>query len=59
MTPFVSRDFLSVAFDSGGVTTGPIAVPFIMALGIGIAAIIGGKHSNENSFGLLQIVMCL
>ena len=47
--------FLAVAFDSGGVTTGPITVPFIMALGIGIAATIGGKHSQENSFGLIAL----
>ena len=34
---FVPGDFLAVAFDSGGVTTGPITVPFIMAMGLGIA----------------------
>ena len=49
-------DFLPMAFDSGGVTTGPITVPFIMALGVGIAATIGGKDVGENSFGL--IAMC-
>ena len=48
--------FLPMAFDSGGVTTGPITVPFIMALGVGIAASIGGKDVSENSFGL--IAMC-
>ncbi len=47
--------FLATAFDSGGVTTGPITVPFIMALGVGIAATIGGKNSAENSFGLIAI----
>lgn len=47
--------FLAVAFDSGGVTTGPITVPFIMALGIGIATTIGGKHVKENSFGLIAL----
>ena len=49
-------DFLALSFDSGGVTTGPITVPFIMALGVGIATTIGGKDANENSFGL--IAMC-
>ena len=49
-------DFLPLAFDSGGVTTGPITVPFIMTMGVGIAAVIGGKDANENSFGL--IAMC-
>ncbi len=48
--------FLAMAFDSGGVTTGPITVPFIMALGVGIAATLGGKNVGENSFGL--IAMC-
>ena len=51
-----NEKFLPLAFDSGGVTTGPITVPFIMALGVGIAATIGGKNANENSFGL--IAMC-
>ncbi|MCH5148935.1 MAG: DUF1538 domain-containing protein [Clostridiales bacterium] len=48
--------FLALSFDSGGVTTGPITVPFIMALGVGIATTIGGRDANENSFGL--IAMC-
>ena len=48
--------FLPMSFDSGGVTTGPITGPFIMALGVGIAASIGGKDVSENSFGL--IAMC-
>ncbi len=49
------NDFLALSFDSGGVTTGPITVPFIMALGVGIAITIGGKNSNENSFGLVAL----
>lgn len=48
--------FLPLAFDSGGVTTGPITVPFIMALGVGIANTLGGKNAGENSFGL--VAMC-
>ncbi len=48
-------DFLSLAYDSGGVTTGPITVPFIMALGIGIAATVGGRGAKENSFGLVAL----
>ena len=55
MTPFVSRDFLSVAFDSGGVTTGPMTVPFIMAFGIGISAIRNDKHAADDSFGLVSL----
>ena len=47
--------FLPLSFDSGGVTTGPITVPFIMALGVGIAGVIGGKNASENSFGLVAL----
>ena len=46
---------IPLSFDSGGVTTGPITVPFIMALGVGIASTIGGKNSGENSFGLIAL----
>ncbi len=49
------NSFLPLAFDSGGVTTGPITVPFIMALGVGIATTVGGKDSNRNSFGLIAL----
>ena len=52
---FVPADFLSVAFDSGGVTTGPMTVPFIMALGIGISAIRSDKHASDDSFGLVAL----
>lgn len=47
--------FFPLAFDSGGVTTGPITVPFLMALGLGISTTVGGKSSNENSFGLIAL----
>ncbi len=46
---------LPLGYDSGGVTTGPITVPFIMALGVGIATTIGGKDAGENSFGLIAL----
>ncbi len=48
-------DLLPAAFDSGGVTTGPITVPFIMALGVGISSVLGDRHSQENSFGLVAL----
>ncbi len=48
-------DFLSVAFDSGGVTTGPITVPFIMALGIGMASMRNDKNSGSDSFGFVSL----
>ena len=47
--------FLSVAFDSGGVTTGPITVPFIMALGIGMASMRNDKNSGSDSFGFVSL----
>ena len=47
--------FLPLSFDSGGVTTGPITVPFIMAFGLGIASTVGGKDNKENSFGLVAL----
>ena len=46
---------LAMSFDSGGVTTGPITVPFIMALGVGIALTVGGRNASENSFGLIAL----
>ena len=55
LTLFVPEDFLAVAFDSGGVTTGPMTVPFIMALGVGIAAIRSDKHAADDSFGLVSL----
>lgn len=50
-----SWQLLSMCFDSGGVTTGPITVPFIMALGVGIALAVGGRNASENSFGLIAL----
>lgn len=52
---FVPEDFLSIAFDSGGVTTGPMTVPFIMALGVGISAIRSDRHAADDSFGLVAL----
>ena len=48
-------DLLPMAFDSGGVTTGPITVPFIMALGVGISSVLGDQRSKDNSFGLVSL----
>ena len=55
LTSLVPADFLTIAFDSGGVTTGPMTVPFIMAFGIGISAIRNDKHASEDSFGLVSL----
>ncbi len=55
LTLFVPKDFLAIAFDSGGVTTGPMTVPFIMAFGIGIAAIRSDRHAEDDTFGLVAL----
>lgn len=52
---FADTSFLSVAFDSGGVTTGPITVPFIMALGVGVASIRSDEKAKSDSFGLIAL----
>ncbi len=52
---FVPKQFLAVAFDSGGVTTGPMTVPFIMALGVGVASIRSDSDAENDSFGLVAL----
>jgi len=52
---FTPQEFVAISFDAGGVTTGPMAVPFILALGIGSTSVLGGKSSIANSFGLIGI----
>ena len=52
---FVAPEFRAIAYDSGGVTTGPMTVPFIMALGVGIAAIRNDRHAADDSFGLVSL----
>ena len=52
---YIPGDFLAVAFDSGGVTTGPVTVPFIMALGVGLSSIGQGKNADSDSFGLVSL----
>lgn len=51
---FVPSEFIAVAFDSGGVTTGPMTVPFILALGKGVASARGSSTSKDDSFGLVS-----
>ena len=55
LAAFVPKDFLAVAFDSGGVTTGPMTVPFIMALGVGVASIRSDENAKADSFGLVGL----
>jgi len=55
LVAFTKPDFLSIAFDSGGVTTGPMTVPFILALGIGVSNIRSDKKAEADSFGLVSL----
>ncbi len=52
---FADSDFVGIAFDSGGVTTGPMTVPFILALGMGVAKIRSDKNAEADSFGLVAL----
>lgn len=55
LTFLTPESFRAVAFDSGGVTTGPMTVPFIMAFGLGISAIRSDANASEDSFGLVSL----
>jgi hypothetical protein len=52
---FVPKEYFAVSFDAGGVTTGPFAIPFILALGVGVSAVRAGGNSRDDSFGLAAI----
>ena len=52
---FVPEDFWAIAFDSGGVTTGPMTVPFIIALGLGVSSIRSDANAARDSFGLVAL----
>ncbi len=55
VSPETFARFMPLAFDSGGVTTGPITVPFIMALGLGVSTTLGDKKDGESSFGFVAL----
>lgn len=52
---FSAPEFLAVAFDAGGATTGPVTVPFILSLGVGISVIRGSMASSHDSFGFVGL----
>ncbi len=52
---FTPPEFVAISFDAGGVTTGPMAVPFILALGVGATAVLGGKSTVSDTFGLIGL----
>ncbi|WP_338154928.1 DUF1538 family protein, partial [Streptococcus pseudopneumoniae] len=49
----VSMDFIAIAFDASGATTGALTTPFILALSASVSARKGGKSSEKDSFGLV------
>ncbi|MFA9557514.1 DUF1538 domain-containing protein [Evansella sp. AB-rgal1] len=55
LASFTPASFIPISFDAGGVTTGPMTVPFILALGVGVASVIRGKTSSTDSFGLVAL----
>lgn len=55
LTRFIPSDFWAIAFDSGGVTTGPITVPFILALGVGASSIMNSRSNENDGFGLVAL----
>lgn len=55
LSMFAGDSFLPLAFDTFGVTTGTISVPFIMAFGLGICAVRTGKNNQEDGFGLIAL----
>ncbi|WP_096440045.1 DUF1538 domain-containing protein [Alteribacter populi] len=56
LVPFVPPHYLPISFDAGGVTTGPMTVPFILALGVGVASVLRGKDSStSDGFGFVGL----
>lgn len=55
LAAFTDRDFLCIAFDSGGVTTGPMTVPFILAMGLGVSKVRSDDRAEADSFGLVAL----
>lgn len=55
LVAFASPEFVPAAFDAGGITTGPITVPFILAFGVGIASVRSGSSSEDDAFGLVGL----
>lgn len=55
LSPWVSEEFIPISFDAGGVTTGPMAVPFILAFGVGIASVLRSDDKSADGFGLVAM----
>ena len=52
---FTPAEFVPVAFDAGGVTTGPMTVPIILSLGIGLSSVLSGRSAISDGFGLIGL----
>ena len=55
LSMFTPPHFVPISFDAGGVTTGPMTVPFILALGVGVASVMRGKSVSADGFGLVAL----
>ncbi|WP_368505131.1 DUF1538 domain-containing protein [Alkalihalophilus sp. As8PL] len=55
LAAFTPAQFIPISFDAGGVTTGPMTVPFILALGVGVASVLRGKSASTDGFGLVAL----
>ena len=53
--PQVSEAMIPISFDAGGVTTGPMAVPFILAFGVGVASVLKNRSGSQDGFGLVAL----
>lgn len=52
---WVPEEFIPISFDAGGVTTGPMAVPFILAFGVGVASVLRSDDNAADGFGLVAL----
>ncbi|MCC5943032.1 MAG: DUF1538 domain-containing protein [Balneolaceae bacterium] len=55
LSPWMPAEFIPISFDAGGVTTGPMAVPFILAFGVGIASVLRSDDKSADGFGLVAL----
>ncbi len=56
MMKFSEQSFISIAFDAGGVATGPMTVTFVMAIALGLAEAMEGRSAVQDGFGLIALV---
>ncbi len=55
LASFTPSHFVPISFDAGGVTTGPLTVPFVLALGVSVASVMGGRTASSDGFGLIAL----